>query len=73
MIRSTAAEVLEQDLESGVRERRVIHPVELTLTNLPLDPISDEDNARIDETLRSTKRWLTHEELLASLGFGQEP
>lgn len=63
------ADPLSPDSDSGVRLRSSVHPLLVAIENAPLDPISDEENAELDEILRTTTRWLTDEEFVAAVGL----
>jgi len=64
-----AADVPNPDSDSGVRERRAMHPLLIAIENAPLDPISDEKKAELDEIFRTTTHWLTDEEFVAAVGL----
>ncbi|UQA59090.1 hypothetical protein [Polyangium aurulentum] len=61
-----AAEVDQPASESGVQVRSV-HPLLAAIARAPLDAISDEENALLDDIARSTDAWTTHEDLVAAL------
>jgi hypothetical protein len=63
------ADTLSPDSDSGVRLRRSVHPLLAAIEQAPLDPISDEENAQLDEILRTTTHWLTDEEFAAAVGL----
>ena len=62
-------ETNEPESKSGVR----VHPLIDAMSRAPLDPISDEENEILDEIVRTTDHWLTHEEFLAEVGVGHDP
>jgi len=57
------------DVSGGVRPRSKVHPLLAAIENAPLEPISDEENAQLDEVLHSTTNWLTDEEFMSSVGL----
>jgi len=57
--------------DSGVRLRRSVHPLLAAIESAPLAPISDEENAQLDEIIRTTTKWLTEEEFAAAVGLNQ--
>lgn len=63
------ADIADPDSDSGVRLRRTVHPLLAAIENAPLDPISDEKNAELEEILRTTTHWLTDEEFVAAVGL----
>lgn len=59
--------------DSGVQVRSA-HPLLAAIARAPLDPISDEENALLDEIARTTDDWMTHEEFVAGLDeSGESP
>jgi len=48
----------------GTTTRRAAHPLFAAIDRAPLEPVSDEENAMLDELERSTE-WLTDEEFEA--------
>lgn len=63
-----ASESTHPSSDSGVRLRRTMHPLLATIENAPLVPISDEENAQLDEIVRTTTHWLSDEEFVESVG-----
>lgn len=63
-----AIDVVNPSSDSGVRLPRTTHPLLAAIENAPLDPISDEENAQLDEIVRTTTHWLSDEEFTASVG-----
>lgn len=57
------------DATGNVRTRSVVHPLLTAIENAPLEPISDEENAQLDEILQSTTHWLSDEEFMSSVGL----
>jgi hypothetical protein len=64
------ADIVSPGSDGGVRQRRTVHPLLTAIENAPLEPISDEENAQLDEILRTTTHWLTDEEFVAAVGLG---
>lgn len=54
--------------DSGVRIRRTMHPLLEAIENAPLVPISVEENAELDEIMRTTTDWLSDDEFTAAVG-----
>jgi hypothetical protein len=59
--------------DSGVRIRRTVHPLLAAIESASLAPISDEENAQLDEIVRTTSHWLTDEEFVAAVGLKSTP
>ncbi len=66
-------DAISPDSDSGVRRRSDVHPLLLAIEAAPLEPISDEEAAELDEIVRTTTKWLTTEEFLAATGIGPIP
>jgi len=49
------------------------HPLLAAIARAPLDPISDEENAALDELVRTTSEWMTDEAFVAAVGCGSAP
>lgn len=60
--------VINMVSDGGVRARSKVHPLLAAIENAPLEPISDEENAQLDEILHSTTQWLTDEEFVSAVG-----
>ncbi len=63
------ADIVSPGSNSGVRLRRAVHPLLAAIESAPLEPISDEENAQLDEIRRTTTHWLTDEEFVAAVGL----
>ncbi len=70
---AAAAELIEPVSESGVQLRGATHPLLAAIERAPLAAISDEENAILDEIVRTTDAWMTDEEFVASVGLGSTP
>jgi hypothetical protein len=70
---AASAEMIEPESESGIRVRGQEHPLLSAIACAPLDPISDEENALLDEITQTTSHWLSTEEFVASIGIGSAP
>lgn len=64
-----ALDTSNPEADSGVRLRGTKHPLLVAIENAPLVPISDEENAQLDEILRTTTHWLSDDEFVAAIGF----
>lgn len=63
------ADIVSPGSDSGVRLRRTVHPLLTAIENAPLEPISDEENAQLNEILRTTTHWLTDEDFVAAVAL----
>ena len=63
-----AVEVANPSSDSSVGLRRTTHPLLAAIEHAPLVPISDEENAQLDEIVRTTTHWLSDEAFTASVG-----
>jgi hypothetical protein len=51
----------ESDSRAGVHR---VHPLLAAIERAPLEPISDEENALLDEILHRADYWVKHEDLI---------